>query len=101
MQVPESDVKACSVCHQPVVSAVTPKTHKGQPVHVLVEPDEDSDQKGSIGDTWYLTKRGATYYAGQITNRNQRAAMLDSGQRFHVDHKKSCGTASTTRRRYK
>lgn len=100
MQVPEGDVQACGTCKQPVIQAVTPKKAKGKPVLVLVEPDEDATQQGSVHNTWNLTKIGGTYYAGQITNRNQRAGMLDSGIRFHIDHKEECGKAPTTRRRY-
>lgn len=100
MRVPEEDVLACKKCKQPVVQAITPKKHKGQPVAVLVEPDEDLGQKGSVANTWALSKTGAGYFAGQITNRNQRAAMLERGIRFHLDHKERCGKQPTTRRRY-
>lgn len=100
MIVPESDVLACGTCKQPVIQAVTSKKSKGQPVTVLVEVDEDADQKGSVHNTWALSKIGGKYYAGQVTNRNQRAGMLGSGIRFHLDHKEECGKAPTTRRRY-
>lgn len=101
MLVPEEDVLACTKCKQPVIQAVTSKKVKGKPVLVLVEPDEDTGQSGTIHNTWALSKAGATYYAGQATSRNQWAGMLESGVRFHIDHKEECGKAPTTRRRYK
>lgn len=101
MRVPEEDVKACGKCTAPVISADTGKKAAGKPVLVLVEPDEDADQKGTVQNTWALSKTGGRYFAGRITNRNQRAAMLNSGVRFHVDHKESCGKQPTTRRRYR
>lgn len=101
MIVPEEDVRACPKCHQPVISAQTPRKLKGASVFVLVEPDQDDQLKGTVHNTWALSKTGGAYFAGQITNRNQREGMLNNGVRFHVDHKETCGTAPTTRRRYK
>jgi hypothetical protein len=100
MIVPEEDVKACGTCKAPVVQAVTSRKVKGAPVMVLVEPDQDDALAGTVHNTWALSKIGGQYHAGQVTNRNQRAGMLSSGVRFHVDHKESCGKQPSTKHRY-
>jgi hypothetical protein len=102
MRIPEEDIRlACPKCSQPVMQALTGRMSKGKPVTVLVEPDEDVKQHYGVNETWQLSKTGGKYYAGRITNRNQRAAMLEKGIRFHADHKAECGKQPTTRRRYK
>lgn len=98
MRIPDADVMTCTKCQGPVVQAVTTRKSKGQAVTVLVEVDEDESCSHSVNTTWALTRLGSTYHAGQITNRNQRAGMLNSGIRFHVEHDEQCARTAAKNR---
>lgn len=100
MKIPNEDVMICTKCQGPVVQAVTTRKSKGQPVTVLVEVDEDGDNSHPPSAQWALTKVGGKYHAGQVTNKNQRAGMLDGGIRFHVEHDEQCARAAA-RNRYR
>lgn len=91
MKIRDEDVRtACTKCKAPVVEAVTTRKSKGQPVTVLVEVEEDSNNDHPPSVQWAVTRVGGKFHAGQITNRNQRAGMLASGIRFHVEHAEQC-----------
>lgn len=97
MQVPEADVRVCGKCRGMVIPAVTARISKGQPVTILLEVDEDTTGEHPR-EEWVLSRVGDKYYAGQLKNKNQRAAMLESGTRFHILHNKQCA-ANVTRNR--
>lgn len=98
MQIPDEHVMTCTKCQGPVVQAVTTRKSKGVPVTVLVEAEEDSRNDHPPSAQWALTRVGTKYHAGQIANKNQRAGMLASGIRFHVDHAEQCARTAAKNR---
>lgn len=88
MEIHPTDWAACVECGADVVLATSPRKSKGVSVTILVDvhPVPPESVSIDVDHQWALSKVGAKFQAGQAATRNQRAAMLERGIRFHAEH---------------